>query len=302
MKTEIEIQEVRLLKEKANRIKKNSKGIWGEVWHRLKKNKLSMFGLYILAAVLLIAVFAPVISPYEYDYQDVENALQFPSKNHLFGTDNFGRDMLSRMIYGSRISLQVGFISVGVSGVFGCILGALAAFYRKFDDLIMRVMDLIAGIPNLLLAIAIAAVLGSGVRNLMIAIGISAIPQYARIMRASAMTEKGKEYVEAAESIGADSSRIIIRHILPNAFSPVLVQATLGIATSILSAAALSFLGLGIKPPSPEWGAMLSAGRVYIRDYWHMTVIPGMAIMIVVYAFNTLGDGLRDALDPRLKN
>lgn len=287
---------------KAKRKGKKNKGLWGEVWHRLKKNKMAMGGLIILILVTFCAIFAPIISPYPYDYQNPSSILQFPSVQHWFGTDNFGRDMLSRMIYGSRISIQVGLISVSVSGVFGCILGGLAAFYQKFDNVIMRIMDVVAGIPNLLLAIAIAATLGAGVKNLMIAIGISAIPQYARIMRASVLTEKEREYVEAARSIGASNFRIMIHHILPNAFSPILVQATLGVASSILAAASLSFLGLGIKPPSPEWGAMLSAGRTYIRDYWHMTVIPGLGIMMVVYALNTLGDGLRDALDPRLKN
>ena len=289
---------------KAQRRKKGNKdkGLWGSVWHRLKKNKLAMAGLVILLVIVFAAVFAPFISPYPYAYQNAEEALQFPSAAHLFGTDNFGRDMFSRMIYGARISIQVGLISVSVSGVFGCVLGGLAAFYQRFDNIIMRIMDVVAGIPNLLLAIAIAATLGAGVRNLMIAIGISAIPQYARIMRASVLTEKEMDYVEAAKSIGASNFRIMMRHILPNAFSPILVQATLGVASSILAAASLSFLGLGIKPPSPEWGAMLSAGRTYIRDYWHMTVIPGLGIMVMVYALNTLGDGLRDALDPRLKN
>jgi len=260
-----------------------------------------MVGLYFLVFLILVAIFAPIIAPYHYDDQNQDKAFKFPNMDFWFGTDNFGRDILSRMIYGSRVSLQVGLISVGFSALVGCTLGVIAAFYRKFDNLIMRVVDGFASIPYLLLAIAIAAALGSGINNLMLAVGISTIPAYARVTRAAVLTVKESDYVEAAKSIGTNNFRIIIRHIMPNSLAPIIVQSTLGVGNAILIASCLSFLGLGIQPPSPEWGAMLSGGRIYIRDYWHMTVIPGFALMLVVYALNILGDGLRDALDPRLK-
>ena len=260
-----------------------------------------MLGFYILVFMILVAIFAPLIAPYHYDDQNLDRALQFPSKDFWFGTDNFGRDILSRMIYGSRVSLQVGLIAVAFSALFGCTLGAISAFYKRFDNLIMRIVDGLASIPYLLLAIAVAAALGPGIKNLLLAVGISTIPAYARVTRAAALAVMETEFVEAARSIGASNFRIIVRHIMPNAFSPIIVQATLGIANAIMTAACLSFLGLGIQPPSPEWGAMLSSGRVFIRDYWYMTVIPGVVLMLVVYALNVLGDGFRDAFDPRLK-
>ncbi len=288
--------------EKKQKKKAKKSSLLRETWHRLNKSRLAMFGFWFLVFLILVAVFGPLIAPYGYDDQNPNEALQFPSKEHWFGTDDFGRDILSRMIYGSRVSLSVGFITVAFSATIGCTLGALAAFYSKADNVIMRVIDVIQGIPYLILAIAIAAALGSGIRNMMIAVGISTIPLYARVTRAAVLTEKSQEYVEAAQSIGASNARIIVKHIFPNALSPIIVQATLGVANAILLASVLSFMGLGIQPPSPEWGAMLSTGRRYMRDYWHMTIIPGVALMLVVYALNTLGDGLRDSLDPRLKN
>lgn len=282
------------------KVKKSS--LARETWHRLNKSKLAMIGLWFLVFLVLIAMFGPLIAPYGFDDQNPDEILQFPSWKHWFGTDNFGRDIMSRMIYGARVSLSVGLITVIFSASIGCSLGAIAAFYRKADNLIMRCIDVIQGIPYLILAIAIAAALGSGIRNMMIAVGISTIPLYARVTRASVLSEKEQEYVEAAQSIGASNFRIIVRHIIPNALSPIIVQATLGVANAILLASVLSFMGLGIQPPSPEWGAMLSSGRIYMRDYWFMTIIPGVALMLVVYALNTLGDGLRDSLDPRLRN
>lgn len=273
-----------------------------ETWHRLKKNKLAMMGLYILVFVVLVAVFAPWIAPYGYDDQNPAAALTFPCWEYPFGTDNFGRDILSRMIYGSRITLLVGATAVTLSAFLGCSLGIIAGFYKGPENVIMRLMDVIAGIPYLLLAIAIGAALGSGLVNMILAVALSAIPSYARIARASVLTVKENEYIEAAQSIGASNFHIILRHIFPNALSPMVVQATIGAANAVLSAACLSFMGLGIQPPSPEWGAMLSIGRTYIRDQWYMSVIPGVALMVVVYSLNTLGDGLRDALDPHLKN
>lgn len=282
---------------------KKKKGPWQEVWRRLKKNKMAMFGLTIIILLSLCAIFADYIAPYGYDEQDLSRRFLFPCKEHLLGTDNFGRDILSRIIYGSRISLTVGFIAVGLAIIVGGTLGAIAAFYGgKIDNIIMRAMDILLAIPGMLLAIALAAALGPGLKNMMIAIGVGSVPGYARVVRASVLTVREEEFVEAAISIGASDARIIFHHIIPNAMAPIIVQATLGVASSILSAGALSFLGLGIQPPIPEWGAMLSGARQYIRDYWHLTTFPGLMIMITIYALNVLGDGLRDALDPRLKN
>ena len=225
-----------------------------------------------------------------------------PNSQHLLGTDNFGYDILSRLIYGSRVSLIVGFISVGIGLLFGGLMGSVAAFYGgKTDNIIMRCMDLMMSNPDLLLAISIAASMGPGLTNAMIAVGISSIPSYARIVRASVLSTKEQEYIEAARAIGAGDKRLILKHIIPNSFAPVLVQATLGVANAILVTSALSFIGLGIQPPKAEWGAMLAAGRSYIRDFWPIVTFPGIAIMITIIALNLLGDGLRDALDPRLK-
>lgn len=275
---------------------------WMNIWVRLNKNKMAMVSLGVLIIFILLALLAPVIAPQGYDDQNLADAFAYPCREHFLGTDNFGRDIFVRIIYGARISLQIGLIAVGLACVAGGIIGAVSAYYTKWDNLIMRIMDVFMAIPNLLLSIAIATALGSGMKNLMIAVGITSIPQYARIMRASVMTIKEQEYIEAARANGAGDIRILACHIIPNAFAPILVQATLGVANAILSAATLSFMGLGIQPPQPEWGSMLSTGRTYLQSFWPMSVFPGLAIMLVVYALNILGDGLRDALDPRLKN
>jgi peptide/nickel transport system permease protein len=277
-------------------------GPWHDMWRRLRKNRMAMFGLTVIVLLVLCAIFADYIAPYHYAEQNLAKKLKYPNSENLLGTDNFGRDILSRMIYGTRISLQVGLISVGLAVLFGGTLGAIAGFYgHRTDNLIMRTMDIFLAIPGMLLAIAIAAALGPALQNMMIAIGIGAVPAYARIVRGSVLPIKEQEFIEAARSIGASDLRLIMRHLLPNVMAPVIVQATLGVASAILSAAALSFLGLGIQPPVPEWGAMLSAGRNYIRAYPYLTIFPGMLIMLTIYSFNVLGDGLRDALDPRLK-
>jgi len=275
--------------------------MFSEIWRRYKKNGQAMVGLVLLTIFVLVAVFANTVAPYGYDDQNADEAMLFPSMEHLFGTDNLGRDVLSRLIYGSRYSLMIGFLAVGISVVLGGILGVLAAYYRKLDNVIMRTMDLFMAIPQMLLAICIISALGSGLFNLMLAVGLSSTPQFARVVRASVLTTREQEFVEAARAIGAGNGRIIMQHILPNSISPLIVQATLSMARAIISASALSFLGFGIQPPEPEWGAMLSAGRMYIRSQWYLTVIPGLAIMAVVYSLNVVGDGLRDCLDPRLK-
>lgn len=285
---------------KKSRDRSNSQ--WADAWRRLRKNKMAMISLGVMIVLIVCAIFARWIAPYGYDEQNLKETFVYPCWKHLLGTDNLGRDIFSRIVYGAQISLSVGLIAVGIAVVVGGSLGAIAAFYPKMDNIIMRFMDIFMAIPSLLMAMAITTALGSGTRNLMIAVGLSSMPQYARIMRASVLTVKEQEYVEAAGSIGASNFRIIIRHVFPNAFAPLLVQATLGVGNAILSASTLSFLGLGIQPPTPEWGSMLSTGRNFIRQYWPMTIFPGVAIMLVVYALNILGDGLRDALDPKLKN
>lgn len=272
------------------------------VMHRLSKSPLAMFGLFVVIGLVLTAIFAPYLAPYSETQMDLMHRFSGPSLQHFFGTDQFGRDLFSRIIYGSRISLQVGLIAVGIALVVGGLLGSVAGYYGgKIDNLIMRAMDILLAVPGTLLAIAVAASLGPGLFNLMIAVGISAVPQYARIVRSSVLSIRGQEYVEAARSVGSSDARIILKHILPNSMAPIIVQSTLGVAAAILNAAGLSFIGLGIQPPAPEWGAMLSGGRGYIRDYSYMTLFPGLVIMITIMALNFLGDGLRDALDPKLK-
>ena len=283
--------------------KKNSP--WLEVWQRLKRNKMAMAGLFILSVIVLMALFADVIADYDTVViaQNLKDRLQGPSAQYWLGTDEFGRDIFARVIHGARVSLMVGVLSVGIAIVVGGGLGAVAGYYGgKLDNVIMRVMDIFLAVPSILLAIAIVSALGANLINLMLAISISSIPTYARVVRASVLTIRDQEFVEAARAIGASDSRIIFRHIIPNALSPVIVQGALGVAGAILSTAGLSFIGLGIQPPEPEWGAMLAGGRQYLRHAWHVTTFPGVTIMITILALNLLGDGLRDALDPRLKN
>lgn len=272
-----------------------------EIWRRFKKNRQALVGLIVLILFVLVAVFADQIAPFGYDDQDATRAMIAPCKEFLFGTDNLGRDVLSRLIYGSRYSLSIGFLAVGISVITGGFLGIIAAYYPKLDNIIMRCMDLFMAIPQMLLAMCVVSALGSSLFNLMLAVGLSSTPKFARVVRASVLSTREQEFVEAARAVGASNWRIIIRHILPNSISPLIVQATLSMAGAIISASALSFLGFGIQPPMPEWGAMLSAGRKYIRTQSYLTVIPGLAIMAVVYALNVVGDGLRDCLDPRLK-
>ena len=282
--------------------KKKRRGPLGEVLFRLRKSPLAMFGLVVILVLVFLALFAGVLAPYPYQKQHLSHMFEGPSAQFWLGTDEFGRDILSRLIYGARVSLQVGFIAVGIALFVGGMLGAVAGYYGgRIDNAVMRVMDVLLSIPQTLLAIAIAAALGPGLFNLMIAVGISAVPNYARIVRGSVLSIRGMEFVEAARSVGSSDLRIILKHIIPNSMAPIIVQSTLGVASAILNAAGLSFIGLGIQPPFPEWGAMLSGGRQYIRDFPHLTLYPGLAIMITILALNFLGDGLRDALDPKLK-
>ena len=286
--------------EKVKKDKKRSQA--SETWKRLRKNRLAVIGLIILLFIFVLAIFAEQIAPYYYDYQDYSATYQTPNAQHLFGTDNFGRDILSRVIYGTRVSLQIGFISLLGGALVGCILGAISGYFGGIvDTIIMRFNDILMAIPRIVLAISIASALGPGLTNAMIAVAVSSIPNFARVVRASTLTIKDQEYVEASRCIGAKNSHIIVKHVFPNVLAPIIVQATLGIGTAIILAASLSFLGLGVEPPTPEWGSMLSAARPYRRDYPHMVIFPGLAIMVTVLALNLFGDGLRDALDPKLK-
>lgn len=270
---------------------------------RLIKNKMAVLGMIVLAVAVLIAIFGPLIAPYDYAEPDIINAYAGPSLSHPFGTDELGRDIFSRMIIGTRASLSIGLISVAFAAVVGITLGAVSGYFGGLtDQIIMRAMDILQALPSLIMAIAVCAALGAGLNNCILAISISTIPGFVRMARATVLNIREMEYLEAATAINCSTARIIIRHILPNAMAPLIVQMTMGVATNILAASSLSFIGLGVQPPDPEWGAMLSAGRNYIRNYPHMVLFPGIVIMLVVLALNMLGDGLRDALDPKLKD
>lgn len=273
-----------------------------DIWIRMKRNKLAMVGLAIIIILVLTAIFADVIAPYGFAEQNLKNQYQTPSAAHLFGTDELGRDIFSRVVYGSRVSLRVGFISVSISMLVGVAIGAITGYYGgKVDNALMRIIDIVQALPDTLLAIAIMASLGPGLTNLMIAVGIASIPGYARLVRSSVLSLRDQEFIEAARASGSSDFRIMFKHLIPNCMAPIIVQATLGVAYAIINAAGLSFIGLGLEPPTPEWGAMLSGGRAYIRDFPHMTLFPGLAIVVTILALNLLGDGLRDALDPKLK-
>lgn len=275
-----------------------------EIWHRMKKNKGAMAGLVILIILALIALTVDFWLPQDLiNGQNLREKLQGPSLKHFFGTDELGRDLFWRVIYGTRYSLAIGFVAVIISAVVGVPLGAVAGYYGgKLETVIMRIADIFSAIPSILLAIAIVSLLGRTTFNLMLAIGIAAVPQFTRVTRASVLTVKSQEYVEAARALGKNDMYIIFKHILPNCLSPIIVQTTLRIAGAIVSASSLSFLGVGVRPPSPEWGALLNAGKDLIMGYSYLCLFPGLAIMITVLAFNMVGDGLRDAMDPKLKN
>jgi peptide/nickel transport system permease protein len=271
-------------------------------WRRLTRNKAAMLSLFVIGIFVVCALIPNIIARYGYDEQNYSEAFMAPCLQHPFGTDNLGRDILSRIIWGSRMSLFISITSVAVGLLLGGMLGAIAAFFGgRVDDIIMRLLDILLAIPSMLLAIALAAAFGSGMLNLIMAIAISDVPRFARIVRGSVMTIKDNEYVEAAICIGNGNLRLLCKHMIPNSLAPIIVQGTLGIAGGILSTSGLSFLGLGIQPPTPEWGLMLSQARQYIRGNWWIVTFPGITIMLAIGAINLLGDGLRDALDPRLK-
>ena len=279
-----------------------SRGLWRDAFRRLLRNPGSVAGLIILVALALMGIFAPVIAPAEPNVMVAADALHAPSAEYPFGTDQFGRDNLSRIMHGARLSFQVGFVAVSIAFVCGVLLGIIAGYYGKWIDGIIGILiDIMLAFPGILLALAIVAILGPSLLNLMVAVGIAEIPRYTRLIRGQVLSARELQYVDAARVIGAPDPTIMFRHILPNVLAPAIVLATLGIGSAILIGAALSFLGLGAKPPTAEWGAMLSAGRNYLQQAWWITLFPGLAIMITVLSINLLGDGLRDALDPRLR-
>jgi len=272
------------------------------IWRRFKKSRIAVLGLFIVALYLAIAVVGPYITPHNPFSQNLSKAFAPISLSHPFGCDEFGRDIFSRIIYGARVSLIIQLNSVFIALIVGVALGAAGGYFGgKLDEIIMRLMDIMLAFPGMLLALAIVAMLGPSMRNLIIAVGIYSIPQFARITRGSVLSVKQNEYVTAARAIGESDFSIIFLYILPNTLSPIIVQTTLRMATVLLTAAGLGFLGLGVQPPIPEWGAMLSSARMYLRAAPWVAIIPGLAIMITVMGFNFLGDGLQDALNPRLK-
>ncbi|HIY08356.1 MAG TPA: ABC transporter permease [Firmicutes bacterium] len=290
--------------------KVKARSLGQEAWRRFKKDRLAIVALCFLV-LLVVAAFGTLVVDLVtqgefYDQyvveQDLLKKLDGPSLEHPLGMDEFGRDILLRIIWGIRYSLFMGMIAIIGAIIIGTVIGAVAGFYKKVDNVIMRCMDVLLAIPSILLATAIVAALGPSLPNVVIAIGLANIPQFARIVRASVLTIKGQEYIEAARAMGASDLRIIAKYIIPNSMAPLIVQGSVGVASAILSIASLSFVGLGVQPPTPEWGAMLSNARTYMRDAWHITVMPGAAIMLSILSLNIIGDGLRDALDPRLKN
>jgi peptide/nickel transport system permease protein len=269
---------------------------------RLAKNKVAMAGLIILCFFVVIAVLAPWISPYSYTEMDIDHVFEGPSLNHWFGTDNLGRDILSRLMYGTRYSLSLGIVSVVLSQMCGLVIGCIAGYYGgTLEDVIMRILDVIQSIPGTLLTITIATVFGSGFFNTILALAISHIPGSARNMRALVLMVRKNEYLEAAEACNCGDFRKILTHIVPNCLSYIIISMTMATAYTILQAASLSYIGLGVQPPTPEWGAMLTGARNYLRDYSYMLIFPGLCIGTSVLSLNLLGDGLRDAMDPKLK-
>ncbi|WP_066290589.1 ABC transporter permease [Bacillus sp. FJAT-29937] len=275
---------------------------WKEAWLSFCKNRLALVGLGIVIFFIILAIIAPYIAPYSFRDQVIAERMQAPSSQHWFGTDDFGRDIFSRVLYGARISLWVGFFSVLGSVFFGTILGIIAGYYGRWvDAIISRIFDIMLAFPSILLAIAVVAILGPSLQNALIAIAVINIPNFGRLVRSKVLSVKQDEYIMAARAVGMKDTRILFRHILPNSISPVIVQATLAIATAIIEAAALGFLGMGALAPTPEWGKMLADSKNYITQAPWTLIFPGLAIMLTVLGFNLMGDGLRDALDPKMK-
>lgn len=289
--------------EKKNSQKKPQKySFWRDAWRRLKRNRTAVLGMVIIIALLLVAIFAPLIIPYSYTSTDVLATYQTPSLEHLFGTDNLGRDIFSRCIYATRVSIPIGIISALVSVVVGGIFGLIAAYFAGAVDLfLMRVMDILQAIPSMMMAIIVVSALGTGTVPMLIAVGMSCVPNFAKTVRSAVLTVRSNEYIDASRSLGASNIRLMVKHILPNCVGFVLIVCVQIISGNIMFISSLSYIGMGITAPTPEWGAMLSAGKAYIQSYPHMVIFPGLMIMLTVFAFNLFADGVRDAMDPRLK-
>ena len=273
-----------------------------EFWARLWRNKLAMSGLILVAGLFLVSILAHWLAPYDPGLIDLKEVLMPPSANHWLGTDPLGRDVLSRIIFGSRVSLKVGFVAVGLATLIGLVVGATAGYYGGWVDLVlMRFVDLMLCFPSFFLILAVIALLEPSIWNIMVVIGVTGWMGVARLVRAEFLSLKEREFVTAARALGASDVRLIMRHLLPNALAPVMVSATLGVAGAILTESALSFLGLGVQPPTPSWGNILTAGKDNIEIAWWLSVFPGLAILITVMSYNLLGEGIREAMDPRLK-
>ena len=273
-----------------------------EVWRRFRRNHLAMLGLVIAGLLVLVALLAPVLAPYDPNLIDPINRLQMPSRAHLLGTDNFGRDLLSRLIYGTRVSLGVSLLGLVIALAISILFGATAGYFGgRYENVLMRLTDILMCIPGVLLAVSISALLGVGVVNTAIAIAVSGVAPAIRMLRATVMQIREQEYVEAARATGSRNGRIIFKQILPNTLSPIIVDSTMRIGGNILQISSLSFIGLGVQPPTSEWGSILSSGQEFITTFWPLITFPGIAIVLTVFAFNVMGDGLRNALDPRMK-
>lgn len=272
------------------------------LWRVFRRNHLAVVGGLIILNFFVVALLGPWITPYDPIDQDLPSQLQGPSREHWLGTDDFGRDIMSRIIAGGRVSLIVGVLATGIGALVGTLAGLVAGFYDRLDTLVMRLMDILLAFPSILLAIGVIAVLGPSLTNVMIAVGIRSIPTYARLVRSTVLSVKNHEYVEAARTIGCSDRSILLKHIFPNCVNTLIVVSSLQIGDAILTASLLSFLGLGVQPPTPEWGQMVNAGRGLLREAPHIATFPGIALFLIVMGFNLLGDGLRDALDPRMKN
>ena len=295
--------DVKTTEPQGERLKKRSNV--GEIWHRLRKNKLSMVCLVILVIMILGILFAGVLSPYDYAEQDLTQRFALPSKAHWMGCDDYGRDLLTRLLVGGRYSLLIAILSVAIGIICGMVIGALCGFFgKRIDATLMRIMDVIMSIPGMMLAICISVAMGSGVFNTALALAVGTIPIIARQLRSSTMLINSQEYIEAARSFGESNFKIIMTHVIPNCMAPIIVQASLYIGGAIMGIAGLSFLGLGVQPPTPEWGNILNNGLDFIYDFstrWHVIVFPALFIVVAELCFNLLGDGLRDAMDPRMR-
>ena len=299
----MDVKTTKTTESQGERLKKRSNV--GEIWHRLRKNKLSMICLAVLVIMILGIIFAGVLSPYDYAAQDLTQRFALPSKEHLMGCDDYGRDLLTRLLVGGRYSLLIAILSVAIGIICGMVIGALCGFFgKRIDSTLMRIMDVIMSIPGMMLAICISVAMGSGVFNTALALAVGTIPIIARQLRSSTMLINSQEYIEAARSFGESNFKIIMTHVIPNCMAPIIVQASLYIGGAIMGIAGLSFLGLGVQPPTPEWGNILNNGLDFIYDFstrWHVIVFPALFIVVVELCFNLLGDGLRDAMDPRMR-